>query len=458
MPDQPAEEKNGQGREEGEGEKGKPMKARQLPANLDAERLVLGTVLVDPDSFSVVAGQLVEADFSMESHRRVFRAMKDVHDRGEGIDRVTLAEVLMQAGQLEAVGGLTFLVSLDEGLPQIYDLESYIRIVRDKATLRTAIHEFATLAEGAYAAPAEPFAVIEAARGSLERLANHLARGQAEVETIGEYLLSEGLDSILAPTPFGVPWPLEDLNRKIPGVSPGELVVIGARPGMGKTSLMAQLAEHAAVCRSRVLFASLEMPRRELVQRMLAGRSQVSLHDMRRGNLGVDERRQVAVAATELADLPLVVDDISRLRVTALAATLQKALTKNQAFGLVVIDYLQLMESGGRFESRVQEISAITRNLKLMAKEFKVPIVVGSQLSRNPASQKRRPELSDLRESGSIEQDADIVVFIHKPAPDEEPHAVELIVAKQRNGPVGTVPAVWVAQYTKFGDESRRAA
>jgi replicative DNA helicase len=430
-----------------------------LPSNVDAERFVLGSVLIDDSQFLQVAGLLEAEDFSLEKHRKIYHRMVDLHDRGERIDRVTLANELMKQGQLEAVDGLGYLVSLDDGLPQVANLDAYIRIVKNKALLRRIILTSQRTIDRCISGDEEPDNILATAGDEILKLGE--ARGSAGLATPADIIegYEGGLNAFLDPSKRiqGVSTGFLKFDEKTGGVRPGELIILAARPAMGKTALALNLAYHvAANLKKPTAIFSLEMSKESLLTRLLCAAARVDSQKFRAGFLNANERRQLQVAAAELTEAPLFIDDTASTNLMDIHAKLRR-LKAEHGLGLVVVDYLQLMTAKGRFDSRVQEVSSISRGLKLLSKELEVPILALSQLSRAPDTRQgdHRPQLSDLRESGSIEQDADIVCFIfreevYKPDRTDLKGLAELIIAKQRNGPTGKVNLVFLHSLTKF--------
>ncbi len=430
-----------------------------LPSNLDAERFVLGSILLDDSAFIPVAGLLAPADFSLETHRRIFSRMTELNARNEKIDRVTLANELIKHGQLDSCGGLSYLVSLDEGLPQLSNLDSYVRIVRDKAILRRIILTSQKLIERCTQGEDEPDEILASAEEELLRLGEARAR-EALVsprQIIDDY--EGGLNAFLDPSKRikGISTGFTKFDEKTGGLHPGELIIIAGRPAMGKTALALNIATHVALKNNKtVAVFSLEMSKESLLTRMLCAAARVDSQKFRAGYLNQEERRLLASKAQEFTQAPIFIDDTANTNLMDIHAKLRR-LGAEHGLGLVVIDYLQLMSGRGKFESRVQEVSSLSRGLKLMSKELKVPILVLSQLSRAPETRQgdHRPQLSDLRESGSIEQDADIVAFIFREEVYKQDRAdlrglAELILAKQRNGPTGLIKLVFLHALTKF--------
>jgi replicative DNA helicase len=434
---------------------------RGLPSHADAEQLVLGSILLDDSAFINVAGILEPEDFSLQKHRLIFAAMGALSEAGERIDRVTLANDLMKRGQLEAVDGLGYLVSLDDNLPQIYNLDSYVRIVKDKSTLRRIILSSQKVIERCMLEQEDPSAILADAEESFLKLGD--GGDRQTLLTPGQIIeqFDGGINAFLDPSRRvkGVSTGFLKIDEKTSGLHPGELVIVAARPAMGKTALALNIAQHVAAhprMRKTVAVFSLEMSRESLLTRMICATARVDQQKLRLGYLNQDERRRLQMAAIDIAEAPLFIDDTAGLNLMDLHAKLRR-LKAEHGLSLVIVDYLQLMSSRGRAENRTQEVSAISRGLKLLAKELAVPMLVLSQLSR--ASETRPgdhvPLLSDLRESGSIEQDADLVMFIHRPEYYKRDSAdlegvAEIYIAKQRNGPIGMAKLAFIKEFTKF--------
>jgi replicative DNA helicase len=434
---------------------------RGLPANLDAERFVLGAILMDDALYIQVAGALEAEDFSLEKHRRIFLRMGELYARGDRIDRVTVANELMKQNQLESVDGITYLVSLDEGLPTLANLESYVGIVKDKAILRRIIFTSRNLIDRCIIGEEEPDQILASAEESLLKMGD--ARTSDALLNPKQILDSfeGGINAFLDPSKRikGLSTGFLKLDEMTGGLHEGELVILAARPSMGKTALALNIAQHVAMFpekKQTVAVFSLEMSRESLLTRMICAGARVDQQKFRAGYLNQDERRRLARTTSDLVQAPLFIDDTSGTHLMDIHAKLRR-LKSEHGLSLVVVDYLQLMSGRGRSENRNQEISTISRGLKLLAKELKVPMLVLSQLSRAPETRPgdHRPQLSDLRESGSIEQDADLVSFIfreevYKPDREDLKGMAELLLAKQRNGPTGRVNLVFLKEFTKF--------
>ncbi|MEO8050531.1 MAG: replicative DNA helicase [Acidobacteriota bacterium] len=434
---------------------------RGLPANVDAERFVLGSILLNQDTYFQVAGAVEPEDFSLEKHRRIFARMKNLYDRGEKIDRVTLANELMKQGQIESVDGFSYLVSLDEGLPALSNLDSYIRIVKDKATLRKLIFSAQKVIDRCLIGEEEPDEILAGAEESLLKLgeARSGERLESPATVIGKF--PGGVNAFLDPSQrvSGLSTGFAKFDEMTGGLHGGELLILAARPSMGKTALALNIAQHVAThpqMRKPVAVFSLEMSSASLLTRLLCSAARVDQHKFRAGYLNTDERRKLQVALADLTESPLFLDDTAGVNLMDIHSKLRR-MQAEHGLSLVVIDYLQLMSSRGRSENRNQEVSAISRGLKLMAKDLDVPFLVLSQLSRAAETRigDHKPQLSDLRDSGSIEQDADLVAFIfreevYKRDREDLRGLADLIVAKQRNGPIGNVPLRFLGQFTRF--------
>lgn len=431
-----------------------------LPANIDAERFILGSVLLDASRFIEIAG-LNQEDFALEKHRRIYLRMFELHERGEKIDRITVAEELMRHNELESVDGLGYLVSLDDGMPHIANLESYIKIVRDKAALRRIIHASQHMMNRALMAEEDPTDILSESNQALQAIADGTKATQ-EFKTPGKIIrgFEGGINSFLDPSrrPKGISSGFTKLDEMTGGFRSGEMTILAARPSMGKTAFALNIAWHVATRLFQpVAIFSLEMSQESLLTRMLCAAARVDSQRFRTGYLNEQERQKLRAAANQMVEAPIYIDDSAAVGLMDVHAKVRRLKQSGSKVGLVVIDYLQLMGSKGRAENRNQEVSALSRGLKLMSKELDCPFLVLSQLSRATETRTgdHRPQLSDLRESGSIEQDADLVGFIFREEvykrDREDLHGIaELILAKQRTGPVGTVPLVFLHAQTRF--------
>jgi replicative DNA helicase len=430
-----------------------------LPTNVDAERFVLGSILLDDTLYIQAAGAIEGDDFSLEKHRRIFKRMGELQERGEKIDRITVANELMKFNELEACDGLTYLVSLDDGLPQIPNLDSYIRIVKDKAVLRRIVFASQHMMNRALLGEEEPGEILAGAEDTLLKLGDSRVKsGLITAQQIIEGY-EGGISAFLDPSKRikGISTGFAKFDEMTGGLHGGDLCIIAARPSMGKTALALNIAQHVSLkLKKTVAIFSLEMSQASLLTRMLCAAARVDSQKFRAGFLSQEERRKLNHSIHDLVEAPLYIDDTSGVHLMDMHAKLRR-LRQEHDLGLVIVDYLQLMTIPGRHENRNQEVSALSRGMKLLAKELNVPMMVLSQLSRAVETRQgdHRPQLSDLRESGSIEQDADVVGFIfreevyHREREDLRGLA-ELIIAKQRNGPVGTVNLVYLHAQTKF--------
>ncbi len=431
-----------------------------LPTNVDAERFVLGSILLNDSLFVQAAGSLEAEDFSLEKHRRIFKRMGDLHERDERIDRITVANELMKFSELEACDGLSYLVSLDDGLPQMPNVDAYIRIVKDKSVLRRIIITSQHMINRCLLDSEKPEEILAGAEETLLKLGEAQAKsGLVNPEEILR-AYDGGINAFLDPSKRikGISTGFTKLDEYTGGMHGGDLFIVAARPSMGKTAFALNIAQHVALrLKETVAIFSLEMSKESLLTRMLCSAARVDSQRFRAGYLTQEERRKLNHGLHELVDAPLYIDDSAGINMMEMHAKLRRLQSERGKLGLVVVDYLQLMSSPGRVENRNQEVSALSRGMKLLAKELNVPMMVLSQLSRAVETRQgdHRPQLSDLRESGSIEQDADVVGFIFR----EEVYnrdredlrgLAELIIAKQRNGPVGTVNMVFLHAQTKF--------
>jgi replicative DNA helicase len=441
---------------------------RGLPASIDAERSILGAILLESLLFDQAA-ELKPDDFSLDAHRRIFSRMRDLQDAGRPVDMITLAEELDRRKEVEAIGGVAYLSSLIDGLPERPSIEHYVRIVRNKSLLRGLINIAQNAIAEAIEHSDEAEEVINRAEQGIFQLSeNRLGQGFTDIPTIVrnsfgslDALYARGQDITGLATHYTL------LDKMTAGFQRSDLIIVAARPSMGKTAFAMNIAENAAVLDNKVVGVfSLEMSKEALLMRMLASHSRVDSHRLRTGSIYREDRDKLSMATESLMQARLFIDDTPAISVTEMRSKSRRLMQQEGRLDLIIVDYLQLMSAvaigGRRFENRTQEVSAISRGLKAVAKELKVPVVALSQLSRAPESRggDHRPQLSDLRESGSIEQDADVVAFIFreevykKDDPDLEGLA-EIIVAKQRNGPTGVIRLAFMHSCTRF--ENRAA-
>jgi replicative DNA helicase len=436
--------------------------AHSLPANVEAERSILGAILLDNHAFNEAAEHLKAEDFSLDSHRRIYSRMVDLADSSRPIDLITLAEELDRRKELEAIGEVAYLSGLLDGVPDRPSIEHYIKIVRDKALLRGLIHA----ANGAIARAAEQAdpaeEILNDAEAAIFQLSEkRIGRGFMGVQEIVRESFGS-VDALLqrGQRITGLETHYADLDEKTSGLQPSDLIIIAARPSMGKTALALNIAENAAIIDEKVVAVfSLEMSREALLQRLLCSLARVDSHRFRTGSLWKDDMNKVVHALEQLVKAPIFIDDTPGIGLSEMRAKARRLMQSQGRLDLIIVDYLQLMSGGSRrYENRTQEVSAISRGLKGLAKEMTVPLIALSQLSRAPESRgssDHRPQLADLRESGSIEQDADVVAFIfreevYKPDDPELDGIAELIIRKQRNGPTGTIKMAFLKGSTRF--------
>jgi len=433
-----------------------------LPANVEAERSILGAILLDNFSYNQAAEHLKVEDFSLDSHRRIYARMVDLQESSRPIDMITLIEELERKKELQAIGDVGYVSSLLDGVPDRPSIEHYVKIVRDKALLRGLIHAANTAVARAsdQSDPAED--VLNDTEAAIFQLSEkRIGRGFLGIREI----VSESFGSVDALLQrgqriTGLATHYEKLDEMTSGLQAADLVIIAARPSMGKTALAMNIAENAAIHDQKVVGVfSLEMSREALLLRLLCSTAEVDAHKMRTGSLWRDDMDKVVRAMEQLAHAPIFIDDTPGIGLSEMRAKARRLKQANQGrLDLIVVDYLQLMSGGSRrFENRTQEVSAISRGLKALAKEMRVPVIALSQLSRAPESRggDHRPQLADLRESGSIEQDADLVMFIFREEVynQDDPELkgkAEIIISKQRNGPVGKIHLAFRKPCTRF--------
>jgi replicative DNA helicase len=434
---------------------------RVPPQNIEAEQSVLGAILLDNDAINQAIEILTADDFYRESHREIFRAMVALSERNQPVDAITLTDALRTAGVLEAVGGTGYIAEVAACVPTAANAGHYARIVREKALLRSLASISTEIASGAYDSPPNVDEYLDESEHKIfeisERRIRQSFHSMPELTRESIKLLERLYERKELVT--GVPTGFLDLDRLTAGLQPSDLIVIAARPSMGKTALALNIAAHAATeCDPRlgVAIFSLEMSKEQLVLRMLCAEGRVDSSRARAGYLGERDFPKLAQAAARLSEAPIFIDDSSDTSPIVLKAKCRRLMReRNSNLGLIVVDYLQLMRSARPGESREKEIAEISRSLKALAKELKVPVVALSQLNRQVETRPdRRPLLADLRESGAIEQDADLIAFIYRDEmyhrDSKEPGVAEIIIAKQRNGPTGTAKLTYLTQFTRF--------
>lgn len=435
------------------------------PQNLEAESSVLGGILLENEAVNQVLELLRPEDFYRESHRKVFRAIVELSDRSEPVDLITLSDFLKSRGNLEAVGGTAYLASLADFVPTAANITHYARIVREKSILRSLITTATEIATRGY----EEQGNVEEFLDSAEKVIFDISEKKikASFVAVGD-MIKDTLKTVeklyeRKEMVTGVPTGYDDLDKLTAGLQPAELIIVAGRPGMGKTAFALNIAANAAFGGVGVAVFSLEMAKEQLVLRMLCTEARVNSSKVRSGYLGERDFPQLAKAAGRLHEAPIYIDDTPAISVLELRAKARRLVRdRSKKIGLIVVDYLQLMRGMGTASNREQEISEISRSLKALAKELSVPVIALSQLNRRVEDRgDRRPMMSDLRESGAIEQDSDVIIFIYRDEvynkSDESKKGVaEIIVAKQRNGPIDTVNLTFLNEFTRFENYTER--
>ncbi len=450
-----------------------PLLDRVPPQNLEAEQATLGAMLMERDAIARVVDVLEPEDFYSPQHQALYRIMTELFNESKPVDLVTVLARLQDLGQVESIGGRSYLLALQDPAPTAAAVAYYARLVREKSTLRALIQAADEVKQMAHHSGDEEIDTV-------------VDRAESRVFSVGERTIVQAftpLRDLLGVTydridemqdshrpGTGLLTGFEDLDSYTAGLQPSELIIIAARPSMGKTSFVMNLATSIGKSGKTVAVFSLEMAKEQLVMRMLCCEAGVNQQNLRQGYLDRGDMDRIAIAANSLYDAPVFFDDTPTMSVLQIRGKSRRLKAERGALDLVIVDYLQLISGHGKIENRTQEISQIARSLKSLARELKVPVIACSQLSRAVESRgaPHRPMLSDLRESGSIEQDADVVMFLYRPSyyPDgemkaagyeeDERHVAEVILAKQRNGPVGTVRLAWMDQYVRFENlESR---
>jgi len=427
------------------------------PQNLDAEESVLGGVLLDMHALDRVVEVMGADDFYRGSHRKIFRAMLTLSEKGEPIDLITLADTLKARGELQEIGGATYLAELADKVPSAANIVHYARIVREKAVLRSLINVCSEIVTRCYNGEED----IERFLDEAERLIFDVSekRIRPSFFKMGDMIMDtiKLVEKLYERKELvtGVPTGFLDLDRMTAGLQPSDLIIVAARPSVGKTAFVLNIAQYVTLhANTAVGIFSMEMAKEQLVLRMLCSEARVDNAKVRTGYLGERDFPRLAMAAGRLAEAPIYIDDTPAQNVLELRAKTRR-LKREANIGLVIIDYLQLMRGLDAQENRTQELSEISRSLKSLAKELNIPVVALSQLNRQVEQRAdKRPVMSDIRESGSIEQDADVIMFIYRDEvykPDSQDEGVaEIIIGKQRNGPTGTVRLAFRKEYTRF--------
>ena len=441
---------------------------RVPPQNLDAEKGVIGSLLIDPQLSDEVVLMLRPDDFYADANRKLFTHIVAMHDAGSRIDMTLLVERLRKEGDFEAIGGAAYLAEVAHSVPVAAHAAYYAEIVRDKATLRELIHASTEILQTAWDPATEPRQVLDYAEEKVFSV--HDRRSTDSLAPIRDVLVEAfvQIDARLQHgAALGVPSGFTDLDNMTGGMHNGELIILASRPSMGKTALATNIAEQAAIhSRVTTLFVSLEMSRQELAQRMLCSQGKIDAGKFRSGMISSEDRKKLVESSAKLSEAPIFIDDTASRNMTEIAACARR-LKRKEKLGLIVIDYLQLVEPDNPNDPRQEQVAKIARRLKQLAREIGVPVMCLAQLNRQAEAGKEghRPKLSHLRESGAIEQDADVVMFIHR---DEYFHTKEeaeklgivgqadLIVSKQRNGPTGDVKLTWHQKFTRFENASHK--
>ncbi len=437
------------------------MVERIPPHNAEAERSVLGAAMLDKYVLSEILEEVKAEDFYNENHKEIFQAIWELYRDNSPVDMLTVCEELKRRKALDMVGGRAYIATLTAEVPSTANAAEYAKIVAEKATLRQMIKTSEDITEKGYEAKMDAAEILDYAESGIFSIAQR--RQKNDYAKIQDVLLenlriideaSKNKDKIV-----GIPTGFKELDEKTSGLQRSDLVIVAARPAMGKTAFALNIAQQSAVkAGSSVIIFSLEMGKEQLGQRLLAMQARVEMQKLKQGDLDRTDWDRISMAANDLNGTKIVIDDTPGISLMEMRNKCRR-LKAEQGLDLVVVDYLQLMKFDGKVDSRQQEISAISRNMKLLAREMDCPVIVLSQLSRAPEQRPdKRPILSDLRESGSIEQDADIVIFLYRDdyynPETETPGVCEINIAKHRSGPTGKIELTWVSRYTKFSDKA----
>ena len=434
------------------------MLSRKMPCSLSAERALLGSILIDPNAINEIAATIGADDFYVQEHREIYLAMRELFDASQEIDPVTLIDTLVHKGVYEKSGGENYIRSLLDVTPSAMNIADYARIVKEESTRRRIIDVCSEISDLTYGEQEGVAQVLDLAQSRFTEIAQ--GRDSRTFRHIRDVLrdLMENLHKLQTDkaAAMGTPTGFSGVDKLLVGMGDSDLILVGARPGMGKTAFALNVATNVAFSSGKkVCLFSLEMSAEQLASRMIASEALVDSYTLRSGQIQPEDWKKIADAAMRLSNTDLLIDDTSGITVTAMKAKLRRV----ENLGLVVVDYLGLMESEQHYDNRALEVSVISRGLKLMAKELRVPILCCAQLSRGPEGRTdKRPQLSDLRDSGAIEQDADVVMFLYRDEyyntsrdPDQkEGNIAEVIIQKNRHGSTGNVKMAWLGTYTKF--------
>lgn len=434
------------------------------PQNVEAEQAVLGAIFLEPSSLTVTSELLIPEDFYRSSHQKIFSVMMKLNDEGKAVDLITVTEELSAMKNLEEVGGVSYLSELAGSVPTAANIEYYARIVEEKSLLRRLIRTATNIAQEGYSREDE----VEELLGEAEKTIMEVAqrKNAGSFQNIKDVLVKT-YDNIEVLTNrkgdiTGIPTGFAELDRMTAGFQRNDLIIVGARPSVGKTAFALNIAQNVATkTEENVAIFSLEMGAEQLVMRMLCAEGNINAQNLRTGALTDEDWRKLTMAMGSLSNAGIYIDDTPGIRIGEIRSK-SRRLKQEHGLGMILIDYLQLIQGDGRSgDNRQQEVSEISRSLKALARELEVPVIALSQLSRGVEQrQDKRPMMSDIRESGSIEQDADIVAFLYRDdyydKESENKNIIEIIIAKQRNGPVGTVSLAFVKEYNKFVNLERR--
>lgn len=432
---------------------------RALPASMQAERAVLSAILLNNESFTLVSDSLSSDDFNHQPHQKIYQSLMDLNRQAKPLDLVSVQDMLSSKQQLDEVGGMAYLLELQEDIPAIGLVEQHARLVKEKAVLRQLINSSAQVIRTCYEqGDATLDDILDVAEKNIFNIAHKVAKPTFVQLSV---LLKETFHQLAntkvsANGVTGIPTGFSKFDTMTSGFQKGDLIILAARPSMGKTALMLNMAMTAAKEGRKIGVFSLEMSAEQLLLRILSSESHIAHQKIRNATISSDEWMALTNTAAQLAETTIYVDDSPSLSIRDLRSKARKLKAQGE-LDLIIIDYLQLLSGGTRYENRTQEISAISRSLKALAKELDVPVIAGSQLSRSLESRMdKRPLLSDLRESGAIEQDGDLIFFLYRDVvynPDvEHPDLTEMIIGKQRNGPIGTCYATFTGEITRFDD------